>query len=60
MNERRDDTTKPASESRPARAPGGYYDDDATGYEIYSPEDDKDDAQDEDDAEDEPPDGAEE
>ena len=54
MNERRDDTTEPAGESRPACAPGGYYDDDATGYEVYSPEDDKDDA------EDEPPDGAEE
>ncbi|MDQ3919133.1 MAG: hypothetical protein M3348_11710 [Acidobacteriota bacterium] len=53
MNERRDDTTKPAGESRPARAPGGYYYDDATGYEVYSPEDDKDDA------EDEPPGGAE-
>ena len=38
MNERRDDTTKPAGESRPARAPGGYYDDDSTGYEVYSPE----------------------
>ncbi|HEX3559948.1 MAG TPA: hypothetical protein VHU19_12140 [Pyrinomonadaceae bacterium] len=38
MNERRDDTTKPADESRPARAPGGYYYDDATGYEIYQPE----------------------
>lgn len=61
MNERRDDTTKPAGESRPAREAGGYYDDDATGYEIYSPEDDKDDAEgEEDDAEDEPPGGAEE
>jgi hypothetical protein len=39
VNERRDDTTKPAGESRPARAPGGYYYDDATGYETYSPED---------------------
>ena len=41
MNERRDDTTKPAGESRPARAPGGYYYDDATGYETYSPEDEE-------------------
>lgn len=40
MNERRDDTTKPAGESRPTRAPGDYYYDDATGYEIYNPEDD--------------------
>ena len=61
MNERRDDTTKPAGESRPAREGGGYYYDDATGYEVYSPEDDKNDAEDEeDDAEDEPPDSAEE
>ena len=41
MNERRDDTTKPAGESRPAREPGGYYYDDATGYEVYSPEDEE-------------------
>jgi len=41
VNERRDDTTKPADESRPARAPGGYYYDDATGYEIYEPEDEE-------------------
>ena len=38
MNERRDDTTKPAGESRPARAPRSYYYDDATGYETYEPE----------------------
>ena len=42
MNERRDDTTKPAGESRPARAPGGYYYDDATGYEVYRPEEEED------------------
>lgn len=36
MNERRDDTTEPETESRPA--PGGYYDDDATGYEVFDPE----------------------
>ena len=41
MNERRDDTTKPAGESRPARAPGRYYYDDATGYETYEPEEDE-------------------
>lgn len=37
MNERRDDTTKPETESPPARKPGSYYYDDATGYEIYKP-----------------------
>lgn len=41
MNERRDDTTKPAGESRPARERGGYYDDDSTGYEVYDPADEK-------------------
>jgi hypothetical protein len=39
VNERRDDTTKPGDESRPAPAPGRYYYDDATGYETYRPED---------------------
>ena len=38
MNERRDDTTKPGDESRPARERGRYYYDDATGYETYKPE----------------------
>jgi hypothetical protein len=38
VNERRDDTTKPEPESRPARRRGGYYYDDATGYEIYKPD----------------------
>ena len=38
VNERRDDTTKPESESRPAPRPGSYYYDDATGYETYAPE----------------------
>ena len=38
MNERRDDTTKPETESPRARKPGSYYYDDATGYEIYKPE----------------------
>ena len=37
MNERRDDTTKPEPESRPAPARGRYYYDDATGYETYDP-----------------------
>jgi hypothetical protein len=40
VTERRDDTTKPADESRPARGAGRYYYDDATGYEPYRPEDD--------------------
>jgi hypothetical protein len=38
VNERRDDTTKPESESRPARGHGDYYYDDSTGYETYEPE----------------------
>ena len=37
MTERRDDTTKPCDESRPAPAPGRYYYDDTTGYEPYDP-----------------------
>ena len=37
MNERRDDTTKPEAESRPAPRAGCYYYDDATGYETYRP-----------------------
>jgi hypothetical protein len=41
VNERPDDTTKPEAESRAARAPGRYYYDDATGYEIYTPEADE-------------------
>jgi hypothetical protein len=43
VNERPDDTTKPEAESRPARAPGRYYYDDATGYETYSPKDEEED-----------------
>ena len=38
VNERRDDTTKPERESRPARGHGDYYYDDSTGYETYEPE----------------------
>jgi len=41
VNERRDDTTKPEAESRPAPAAGRYYYDDATGYETYRPEDEE-------------------
>jgi hypothetical protein len=51
VNERRDDTTKPETESRPAREPGRYYYDDGTGYEIYRPEEDEDEAE----PDDEPP-----
>ena len=39
MNERRDDTTEPEVESPHRGRPGGYYYDDATGYEVYKPED---------------------
>lgn len=44
MSERQDDTTEGAPGSRPARPDerGRYYDDDATGYEIYRPEEDED------------------
>ena len=42
MNERRDDTTKPEAESRPAPRAGRYYYDDATGYETYRPDDEED------------------
>lgn len=47
MNERRDDTTKPEAESRPAPADGRYYYDDATGYETYRPEEDEEEPEDE-------------
>jgi hypothetical protein len=47
VKERRDDTTKPDAESRPTRPPGGYYYDDATGYETYAPEDDEEEPEDE-------------
>ena len=42
MHERRDDTTKPEAESRPAPETGRYYYDDATGYETYRPEEEDD------------------
>jgi hypothetical protein len=48
VNERRDDTTKPEAESRPERARGRYYYDDATGYETYRPEEDEEDEPEED------------
>jgi hypothetical protein len=41
VTERRDDTTNEGTESRPARERGGYYYDDATGYETYTPEDEE-------------------
>jgi hypothetical protein len=41
VNERRDDTTKPEAESRPAPAAGRYYYADATGYETYRPEEEE-------------------
>ena len=41
MNERRDDTTIPGGDSRPACERGRYYYDDATGYETYRPEEDE-------------------
>jgi hypothetical protein len=43
VTERRDDTTKPGGESRPAREHGRYYYDDATGYEPYDPEEEAED-----------------
>jgi hypothetical protein len=46
VNERRDDTTKPEAESRPAPANGRYYYDDATGYETYRPEEEPDEGDD--------------
>ena len=44
MSERRDDAATTEPEARPDREPGSYYYDDATGYEIYSPEEDEEDA----------------
>ena len=42
MSERRDDAATTEPGARPAREPGSYYYDDATGYEIYSPEEEDD------------------
>ena len=50
MSERRDDTTKedessqPESESHESEQDSSYYYDDATGYEVYNPEEDEEDA----------------
>ncbi|MDT5123165.1 MAG: hypothetical protein QOC96_2647 [Acidobacteriota bacterium] len=46
MSQRKDDTTEhdaPSVEEREGHQPGSYYDDDATGYEIYDPEKDEED-----------------
>jgi hypothetical protein len=46
MGERQDDTTQPGERDappEPERAPGNYYYDDGTGYEIYDPAADDDD-----------------
>jgi len=43
MSERRDDTTEPIERDAPPeseRAPGSYYYDDGTNYEIYDPAED--------------------
>ena len=44
MSQRRDDTTDAPERARARRerAPGDYYYDDATGYEIYDPAQDED------------------
>ena len=50
MSEREpDDTPKPtpAPQTDRGREPGGYYYDDATGYEIYKPEEDDEEKDDE-------------
>lgn len=45
MCERRDDTTEtagtPPCDERGGRAPGSYYYDDATGYELYEPDEEE-------------------
>lgn len=44
MSEPPDDTPQPADRSRPGREEKprrSYYDDDATGYDIYDPADDE-------------------
>ncbi len=49
MSERRDDTTEPDERDAPPareRAPRNYYYDDGTGYEVYDPSKDEDDAED--------------
>jgi hypothetical protein len=47
MSERRDnttDTTQDEPTNKRARAPGAYYYDDATGYEVYDPAQEQDEA----------------
>jgi hypothetical protein len=47
LSERRDDTTEPderAAQEERERAPQNYYYDDGTGYEVYDPAKDEDDA----------------
>ena len=44
MSKQRDDTPEeidPSGEEEPERAPGSYYYDDSTGYEVYDPEKDE-------------------
>jgi hypothetical protein len=43
MSQRRDDTTDAPDDAptRRERAPGDYYYDDATGYEVYDPAQDE-------------------
>ena len=44
MSKRKDDTPEeidPSGEER-RRAPGSYYDDDSTGYEVYDPKKEED------------------
>ena len=47
MSQRRNDTTDGDAPAQMPRAPGSYYDDDATGYEPYDPAQDEDEAGDE-------------
>ena len=50
MSEReRDDTPKPCGPPQPdsGTPPGSYYYDDATGYEVYDPSEDEEDADEE-------------
>jgi hypothetical protein len=46
MSQRRDDTTdeQQRAPAKRERAPGDYYYDDATGYEVYDPTQDQDEA----------------
>ena len=58
MSERPDDTTEPSEPAalpatRSQHAPGSYYYDDATGYEIYDPSEEVEEEEDERDEEEE-------